>query len=503
MDTKSQDLAQLLSNTKPLQNAATTGRWRSYQPASSSRVALHFSERRLLLVLLDLILVNTALLLSLIVRLDFKLSLEVVWQHLLWFMIWNGVWLAVGFLMDIYDLTRAANLVQSLWSSVLTAVIAIIIYSAIPYYTPSFPDRRLEVLIFPLLLIPSIIIWRWAYARFLVQPSFQRRVVVIGAGIAGKALAETIVIKGNPQHSTGYQVLGFIDDDPAKQGLEIEGVPVLGKGQDLAAVVKHLRPNELVVAINNSASIRPELLQAILTCQESGITVSSMPVVYERLTGKVPVEQAMAMLETALPPSPPSTLRVYTMSKRLLDIALGLLGCIFMLIVLPFIALANLLGSPGPLFYRQERVGKGGKTFSIIKFRSMVVNAEQATGAVWAKAKDTRITPVGLFLRKTRLDEIPQFWNILKGDMTLIGPRPERPVFVQDLMQQYPLYRVRHTTKPGLTGWAQVKYRYGASVQDALIKLQYDLYYIKHQGVLLDIQILLKTINVVLGLKGQ
>jgi lipopolysaccharide/colanic/teichoic acid biosynthesis glycosyltransferase len=148
-------------------------------------------------------------------------------------------------------------------------------------------------------------------------------------------------------------------------------------------------------------------------------------------------------------------------------------------------------------------VGRGGQRFWVIKFRSMVVDAEKHVGTVWAAENDPRITPAGRLLRKMRLDEFPQFWNILRGDMSLIGPRPERPYFVDQLVQQYPFYRVRHAVKPGLTGWAQVKYRYGASLEDSLMKLQYDLYYIKRQGIALDFEILLKTISVVLGLKGR
>jgi lipopolysaccharide/colanic/teichoic acid biosynthesis glycosyltransferase len=155
------------------------------------------------------------------------------------------------------------------------------------------------------------------------------------------------------------------------------------------------------------------------------------------------------------------------------------------------------------VFYRQQRVGKGGEYFDIIKFRSMVMNAEQGTGAVWARQNDSRITPVGNFLRKTRLDELPQFWNVLKGDMTLIGPRPERPEIITQLTEDIPYFGLRHAVKPGITGWAQVNYRYGASVEDSFTKLQYDLYYLKHLGPFIDLAVFLKTIQVIFGLKGR
>jgi exopolysaccharide biosynthesis polyprenyl glycosylphosphotransferase len=191
------------------------------------------------------------------------------------------------------------------------------------------------------------------------------------------------------------------------------------------------------------------------------------------------------------------------MMARIFDLVITLLSLPLLIILMPLIWLANHLTDPGDLFYQQERVGKRGQPFQIYKFRTMVIDAEKETGAVWASEKDSRITPIGRFLRQTRLDELPQLWNVLKGEMSLIGPRPERPHFVSQLSQQIPFYRARHAVKPGLTGWAQVKYRYGASAEDALMKLQYDLYYIKHQGAYLDLLILLKTVQVMLGRRGR
>jgi lipopolysaccharide/colanic/teichoic acid biosynthesis glycosyltransferase len=174
-----------------------------------------------------------------------------------------------------------------------------------------------------------------------------------------------------------------------------------------------------------------------------------------------------------------------------------------MLLMIPFVWLMHRFSSPGPLFYRQERVGKCGKVFTLIKFRSMVANAEHETGPVWAAHSDKRITGFGRFLRRTRLDEVPQFWNVLKGEMSLIGPRPERPAFVSRLSQDIPFYRARHAVKPGITGWAQVKYRYCASTDEVRVKLQYDLYYIKYQGPRLDLNCLLQTLRVIISSRGR
>jgi len=178
-------------------------------------------------------------------------------------------------------------------------------------------------------------------------------------------------------------------------------------------------------------------------------------------------------------------------------------GLVFLALLMPALALANRLGSPGPLFYRQARVGRRGQPFQVLKFRSMIPDAEAASGAVWAADNDPRITAVGRFLRRTRLDELPQVINVLRGEMSLIGPRPERPEFVEQLAHSIPFYRARHSVRPGLSGWAQVQYRYGNTADDSRIKLEYDLYYVKHASFLLDLRIALQTIGVMLAFKGH
>jgi len=218
----------------------------------------------------------------------------------------------------------------------------------------------------------------------------------------------------------------------------------------------------------------------------------------------LPLEHAGENLDVVTLRSTRGSARLFLAAKRMLDIVAGLAGCVAALLVAPLLWLTNRLTSPGALCYTQHRVGKDGKVFHVVKFRSMVPDAEKHTGgAVWARQNDERITPIGRFLRKTRLDELPQCWNVLKGEMSLVGPRPERPEFVEILSQKIPFYRLRHAVKPGITGWAQVRYRYGASVEDSLVKLQYDLGYIKHQSMFLDCQILLETIKVVLEFQGR
>jgi lipopolysaccharide/colanic/teichoic acid biosynthesis glycosyltransferase len=228
-----------------------------------------------------------------------------------------------------------------------------------------------------------------------------------------------------------------------------------------------------------------------------------MTSLYERLTGRVPVEHAGRNLHVVLPLSDSPMQRAFGAAKRLVDILAGLVGLAVLGLAVPWIALANALWSPGSLFYRQSRVGRGGRPFAVVKLRSMVPGAEDDCGAVWAREDDERVTPVGRVLRKTRLDELPQFWNVLRGEMSLIGPRPERPEFVAELAREVPFYQARHAVRPGITGWAQVRYRYGSSTEDTLVKLQYDLYYIKHPSVYLELSILFKTAAVIMGFEGR
>jgi lipopolysaccharide/colanic/teichoic acid biosynthesis glycosyltransferase len=224
---------------------------------------------------------------------------------------------------------------------------------------------------------------------------------------------------------------------------------------------------------------------------------------YEEATGMVMVKQKNNEFYLNYPYPTKRSTDVYTLVNRLVNIGIGLVGVFMLLMVVPFIWLGNLFFNKGPLFYSQTRVGLKSRNFTIYKLRTMVPNAEKGTGAVWAQKNDARITAMGKWLRKSRLDELPQFWNILAGEMNLIGPRPERPEFVEKLLVTIPFYNTRHLVKPGITGWAQVNYKYGNEDIDSLRKLQYDLYYIKYRSVLLDIITVLRTFGVVAKFKGM
>jgi len=468
---------------------------------------MQFAERKLLLVVLDLAILNGALLLML--SLWPQPVFARLWERFPWYaLLLSVIWLVVSTFFNVYDLARASSAIQSVWSAGAAALITLTLYTLIPFLTPILPDRRTQLLVFFLAGILGITIWRFIYASVFSQPTFRYRALVVGAGWSGQTLVRAIqdinAGSGVINFGVGYEVLGFIDDDPAKQDANIDGVPVLGTGKDLVRLARELAPDEIVIAITHSQQIHPELFRAILACYEMGIPLTTMSVLYEQITGRVPVEHAGQDLSVLLPTARSSGYRFYLALRRIADVLLGLLGLLIVALTTPFVWLGNLLTRQnGDIFYRQERTGKGGTPFKIIKFRSMVMNAEAGTGAVWARETDSRITPVGKFLRKTRLDELPQFWNVLKGEMTLIGPRPERPEIIAQLTEEIPFFGLRHAVKPGITGWAQINYRYGSSVKDSLIKLQYDLYYIKHLGPFIDLAVILKTIQVIFGLKGR
>jgi lipopolysaccharide/colanic/teichoic acid biosynthesis glycosyltransferase len=239
-----------------------------------------------------------------------------------------------------------------------------------------------------------------------------------------------------------------------------------------------------------------------MTLLERGFKIRDYTQVYEELLYKVPIQFVGKDFYKYFPFSRSNENKLYMVFQRAFDIIFSIIGLALGLVLLPFIFIGNLIANKGPLFYTQERVGRNSQSFRIIKLRTMVVNAE-ADGVKWAKKDDRRITAFGKFLRRTRIDEIPQFYNVLRGEMSIIGPRPERPFFVKDLSQVIPFYETRHIIKPGLTGWAQVNTRYGASVDDSLTKLQYDLYYIKHRSVFLDLNIFIKTLSTILYYRGQ
>jgi sugar transferase (PEP-CTERM system associated) len=319
------------------------------------------------------------------------------------------------------------------------------------------------------------------------------RVLVLGVGTSIEILPELRFSGARP-----FTILGFLDDAPDAADRIPAGLQLLGKTKDLLNLVEELQPDLVLVALAEMRRALPA--EELLECRLRGINVEEWPTFYEKQTGKIFVANLRpswlifsdGFVKTA------ST----RMMKRVMDVGLALIGLLLSLPVMALVALAVKLESKGPVLFRQRRVGERGRIFVLNKFRSMTVDAERG-GAVWAAAEDPRVTRVGRWIRRTRLDELPQFWNVLVGDMSFVGPRPERPEFVGMLQRNIPFYMGRHSVKPGITGWAQVRHCYAASVEDSMEKLQYDLYYIKNLSPLLDLVILLSTLQVVLLARGS
>jgi exopolysaccharide biosynthesis polyprenyl glycosylphosphotransferase len=467
--------------------------------------SLSASERLLALGLADVLLVNLALVVALAPSAGIEITLDNLLASNKWFITLSIAWLGCATFFDCYNLARAASTLASVRNTILAVVATAAIYLLIPYLTPPLTSRG-AIFYFVGLALVLLVGWRAFYARVFAQPLFQQRALIVGAGTAGSALIAAMQTapkrSSNPFRGTGYEIVGFIDDDLRLRGEAIEGVQVLGDNAAMIEMVKTLRISELILAITNSRSISDEMMNALLLCRELGLRVVTMATVYERLTGRVPIDYVGRDLYMVLPMDDSAIERAYKIAKRLIDVLVGIAFLAFMGIAIVPIALTNRLTSPGPLFYKQRRVGQGGRIFEVYKFRSMRPDAERGTGAVWARKGDDRITPAGRFLRKTRLDELPQCINMIKGDMSLIGPRPERPEFVNALSLMIPYYRARHAVKPGLTGWAQVKFGYGSTHEDSRIKLEHDLYYVKHASPLLDIIIALQTPLIMLLGKG-
>jgi exopolysaccharide biosynthesis polyprenyl glycosylphosphotransferase len=485
----------------PLELARPDERAAVAPTARRGRLAL--AERKLVLFIGDLLLLNAALLLSvtlaphLAIPLQLKLDLQTIVGNIRWFISLSILWYVVAMAGDAYDLRQAARRFAGSLAVGRTVLVVALLYLLLPYVSAPLTLTRLSWVLFAAFALLGVTTWRYFYATVFVQPQFRQNLLIVGAGATGRSLCAAIA-----EYAQEYQVIGFIDDDPAKANKVYHHVPVLGCSADLLAHVERHQVHEIALATSTAQHMRGELFQGVMDCQARGIRLTSMVHMYERLTGRVPVEQFGQQVYVLAPLNHTSVTPLYLFTQRLIDIGVALVAGIVFAVLLPFLALLIRLDSPGPIFYRQQRVGKGGKVFWIAKLRTMVADAESDGQAVWARDGDSRITRFGRLARKTRLDELPQMWNVLRGEMSLVGPRPERPEIEVELQQQLPFYRSRHMIKPGITGWAQINYGYGASVEDALMKLQYDLYYVKHRSLWLDLLILLRTVGVVLRAKG-
>ena len=469
--------------------------------ARYNRFQSPFSERRLLLGLGDAVSMLVAQVLTIwLASQSIYLGLNIALDQLAtWYLLPPilAIWLAVAWLNDLYHVPSSYVKSRTARRIIQTTALSMLIYAGMFYLLPDVLPLY-YYLGLTLLMVPLVASWRVFYTAVFKRDAFKQRVLLLGNGSRAKATLRDIQKRGWSSYQT-YQVVGYVrENEPKNKSGELQ---FLGSSRELLSVIEKHKIHEIVVTTNGR--LKNKLFESLVECQAKGVRVTWMPEFYERLYQKVPVEHLDRSWALYMIQNRPVFNRIALGIKRLLDLILLLFALpIFLIIFIP-VALAIKLESPGPVFYRQVRCGRAGDLFMIYKFRTMVTHAEHDGKARWASKGDPRITRVGQFLRKARLDELPQLFNVLRGEMSIIGPRPERPEFVEQLEEAIPFYRMRHLVKPGLTGWAQINYDYGNTVDDALVKLQYDFYYVRYWSIWLDLYILFRTVGVVLLLKGM
>ena len=457
---------------------------------------IHFevSERKILLKVFDLIFVFLSL---------FLVSYFFEFKYFR-FSTTNYYWTLVlvlylnifGSVFEMYNLQVASSQFQIIRSIILTTCTTVLFYLLTPVYTPFLPSNRLQIVMFFVAIFFSLLAWRIFYLKFLASHRFVKKAILV---CDEDQLDELILglLNADPH----YKIIGFVNSDVNSEIVNISAINTIPLNE-LDSYVRNNNISEIVIASQKTEAITVGLYNQLIHLLENGFIIREYTQVYEAITQRIPVHYVSRDFYRYFPFSRSNQNKLYLSFVRISEIVFSLIGLAIGLLFVPFIYIGNLIGNKGSLFYSQERIGKNGSVFKIYKYRTMVQNAE-VNGAVFTTINDSRITAFGKFLRKTRLDEFPQFLNILKGDMGIIGPRPERPIFVNEIAEVMPFYETRHVIKPGLTGWAQVNYSYGDSIEDSLVKLQYDLYYIKHRSIFLDIDIVIKTFSTVLFYRGQ
>lgn len=445
------------------------------------RWSLQRSQVRWVLILGDLMLVNLAALAALwlgVQRSTWWLAVASWDSFLVWFIFLSAIWFLMAQVFDLYDL-RVAGLPRRAVGATLGVVLGTLaVYLVIYFFAAPQSLPRHLILFFAFLAAVLLSAWRGSFALALGAGPLARRVGVIGADEITQPLLEAI-----HEHAPNYyNVIARLD--PATQT------------DDAAPQLSSLALDEVI--ISPQPDLSAEWLAALVACREQGAQVVNMATVYEELTGRVPVEYVGKTWSVLLPLEQDATRGLNGVVKRAFDFLLAGIALLVLAPFLPLLALAIRLDTRGAILLRQARVGQNGRVFTLYKFRTMIHDAEPPGIAVWAEHDDPRVTRVGKILRRFKLDEVPQFWNVLRGEMSLVGPRPERPEIVENLQRELPFYRLRHVARPGLTGWAAIRFRYGRSVDDARVKLEYDLYYLKHQSLSLDALILFKTLGAVL-----
>ena len=463
----------------------------------SQKSSLHFevSERKVLLRIFDVVWVLfTLYVVGILFRFEYFSISSDFWH---WSIVLAAYLSLFSNIFELYDLQKASQHYTVLKNVVLTTSVTVLFFLLTPVLTPVLPQNRVQIIYFYLAIIGALLLWRYAYIGLISSPRFYRRVMIVGQPLEVELIAAQL-----QQVDPNYNVVGYIN--PGGQNIltsEEVGLDHFS-AKEINKTLKEEAIDELLISRMDHSGSDSVLYRQIMSLVNDGFPVKDYNQVYEEKTYRIPVQHIEKNFYKFFPFSRSNENKFYLFFHRVADILIAVLGLAVGMLLFPFILFGNSLANRGKPFYKQERVGRHGKTFQILKFRTMKNNAE-INGAQWAQKNDLRVTRFGKFLRRSRIDEFPQFWNILKGEMSLIGPRPERPVFVKELSDLIPFYDTRHFVKPGLTGWAQVMGDYGNSHADSLEKLQYDLYYIKHRNVFLDITILSKTLSTIIFFRGQ
>lgn len=459
----------------------------------SQQGIFHFemSERKVLLRLFDIIFISIT-----IVSLNYLFEDTYIYfgkNFLLWLLCYLSYFIFFATVFELYVLKKAESrfiVVKNIFLCLLTTTI---LYLLTPFITPILPPNRFEILIPFLSNLLVLTIWRFSYITFITSPRFYKRVLFVGENFEVDDIVKELQL-----FDKNYEIIGYIDTaNVSNTSPKIKAYKI----SELNKVISSQGVGEIVVA-NSYKGVSQELYNELTPLLKTGIPIKSYSKIYEEITKRILLKDVSTNFYCYFPFSRSNQNKFYLIINRFLDIFVSILGILLLLSIVPLVFLINLFFNKGSLFYVQQRVGKFSKPFKIIKLRTMVKDAE-SQGAQWAKKNDLRITPFGKILRSTRIDELPQFINIIKGEMSLIGPRPERPEFVEQLMKSIPFYETRQIINPGLTGWAQVNARYANSEDETIEKLQYDLYYIKKRSLFLDFRIIVKTISTIVFFRGH
>ena len=449
---------------------------------------VYYSTRTLVLLLCEALLVGGSFLLATWYLIGPDTYIALIYENGLWKIAGVTVLtLLLSYYFDLYEPQRISGRWEIYFRLLVVLSVLSFFLAALVYFFPDLDIGPNVLVVGVTVLAIALVIWRWAYEWIVGLSMFRERVYVLGNGERARNVVETL----RARRDAGMDVVNVEGGGSFKELRERFAADLSGFRDPKSRI------DRIIVAMEERRGSMP--LRELLDLRLSGVLIEDATSLLERLYGKLPLE---GLNPSALIFSDGFNVKAsQQIVRRLVSITVSFVALIICLPFLPFIILAVRLSSRGPIFFRQTRVGLRGRPFTVYKFRTMRQDAE-AAGAVWATKDDPRVTKLGKFMRKTRVDEIPQLWNVLRGEMAFVGPRPERPEFVQWLSNEIPFYELRHIIRPGITGWAQVRFRYGASLEETKQKLEYDLYYVKHLSLGLDLLIMFETIKTIILRRG-